>query len=278
MCFQEVSRITLQRPQTCFLSGSLSIHPGCQRHDQTPLLFPTCGRTDNVFSILEHSWCVLEEVGQKAARLSSLAAGGQPASFSFFICENHRNARSHARSQRKDQNNREAEALLRRRTATVILDTEMDRISFSIQRLRKGHLIILILRQTKDSRKKPCMQHKLLVPGKNQNQDDESSRQPGQQLGLHHRCAQWLLMTSGEKYCYSSTGSLGTTDSKPDEGSEPDSAPADHRNSEYRTKLVLRMNGWMEGFWTFILLDFKRVFIDRHWSKVKNNLPVLCSI
>lgn len=88
--------IPLQRPQTCFLSGSLSIHQGCQRHDQTPLLFPTCGRTDNVFSILEHSRCVSGEVGQKAARLSSLAAGGQPATFSFFICENHRNARSHA--------------------------------------------------------------------------------------------------------------------------------------------------------------------------------------
>lgn len=164
--------IPFQRPQTCFLSGSLSVHPGCQRHDQTPLLFPTCGRTDNVFSILEHSWCASEEVGQKAARLSSLAAGGQPASFSFFICENHRNARSRARSQRKGQNNREAEALLRRRTATVILDADG-------QRSRKGHLIFLLLRQTKDSRKKPCLQRKLLGPGKNQNQDHESSRQPG---------------------------------------------------------------------------------------------------
>lgn len=122
----------------------------------------------------------MEEVGQKAARLSSLAAGGQPASFFyFFICENHRNARSRARSQRTDQNNRKAEALLRRRTATVILDTDGQNFFFSIQRLRKGHLIILLLRQTKDSRKKPRLQHKLLVPGKNQNQDDESSRQPG---------------------------------------------------------------------------------------------------
>lgn len=44
---------------------------------------------------------------------------------------------------------------------------------------------------------------------------------------------------------------------------------------EYRTKLVLKMNGWMERFWTSILPDFKRVFIGKHWSKVKNNLTFI---
>lgn len=145
----------------------------------------------------------------------------------------------------------------------------MDRIFFSIQRLRKGHLIILLLRQTKDSRKKPRLQHKLLVPGKNQNQDNESSRQPGtsptagapsqvRTVAPDDQRREIPLLIHSRRRFWTRLGS-----------SRPPWL------SEYRTKLVLKMNGWMERFWTFILPDFKRIFIGKHWSKVKNNLTFI---
>lgn len=118
-CHVYSGSIPLLRPQTCFLSGSLSVQPGCQHHSQTPLLFPRavqpimCSRSSNIADAFRRK--LLRR--QLAFTVWLVVARW---SLFLFCMRDHRHAQSHACWRTEDKTNGKLRRLQRRQTATVI--------------------------------------------------------------------------------------------------------------------------------------------------------------